>query len=1304
MKSVRLKNKEGALHPKTLASLVEYEDKTIEQVLSEENQTTALITQSSSMSRAGEGDDFDVSHDIEDGFMKSLVLEGKSLVNLIQEPSSQGIVLPYEFEDAQQVTINDTKESGALGVEFKGQTLVNLAPSTFLNQVLTLSSVFDNLRNLGRPSKKGTPSNEGAVAYAIQDVKPNTKYTIMFELLSNNITNEHTFNINNVSDRTVFSDYITINSATKEGWNKFVLTSKSDLSNALFILRMQNGMAMGSVEFGRFIIIEGDYSDLEIPYFEGMASSKPSSVTSISQLFDYSKVNDALGTNNTSNPVEGTSFINTGHSFKVDFVTSRNCFSETTIKLPAGTYDISFKVRGEAKFIESGEQPSSSRMGLMLPYKSENWWSTNGKGLDAGYNNISNSNFKTFSKRITATEETTLTVVYHAWGDNVKGWCEIKDIQITPIDKTSTLTLPEEVILRSLPNGVCDTFNTRTGVYTQRINRVTLDGNEEWEMYRLNEDFPDVAGFFHAHPNGKWITGSVNQNYVGNLTVFMQEKFPGELSINEEGIGLNDNRYVKISILKSKLSSVDVAGLKMWLQSNPITVEYELETPVITKINLSSTLKSWNTATHIYSEIPENSLYPILSHSNPTYPVILKPSTKYSIVANSYNNDHTNSVISFNLGGVTASTTVGNRVTTVTTPSTLASEELVMSGRGNKLNNVMVIEGDVVGDEPYFEGICDCKSPILTNIGKNLYYMHQDINNTYGISRLCENGLTTVPLGAMQVFGFTKKTNIATLEDVILNPTSIQEGKTYTISCKVTKISGTSSKLHFLGLRCHNHEGDTIEVSNVRWNDWELEYDFSNTVELSKTVVCNKSFNHVAFGGQIGFDGSNDVYEVTDFQLEESPTQSYFESYKSNILSCNGDKIELTEDMFEQGTVLWSRPTVGTHLDELKFHKDTRIRLKGVIKSKPNTTYCIESDDDYNYLVLPLDSNMSKTDYIGNKWIKNGYMTTTSDTEYITFVIKNAKDTNITTSEFSKMNFTLSEVDKTIVLRSLPNGVCDTLNVETGKYVQRIGEVILDGSENWNVNNTDGTTTHRFFCDEILPNSAVDNTKGVAQYLCDKLKTTVWSQTCELGISVNRAAVFIYNKSIDYNRASVIEWLKENHLKLQYELATPITKTVNLSGYPFAYKNGHVTLSSGSIESSLTPKMSYQLSTSKTGVIQVNQDRLLNHEKRLASLHNRLLQQVVEQEYRLAKGKFYYQTREAYFEEGISLNYGKCELLMEFIENKLYRSEEEVYEMLDVYYMMGEIDDMQYDLLCESISPMVVEVEDYFKYGVEEGI
>ena len=46
--------------------------------------------------------------------------------------------------------------------------------------------------------------------------------------------------------------------------------------------------------------------------------------------------------------------------------------------------------------------------------------------------------------------------------------------------------------------------------------------------------------------------------------------------------------------------------------------------------------------------------------------------------------------------------------------------------------------------------------------------------------------------------------------------------------------------------------------------------------------------------------------------------------------------------------------------------------------------------------------------------------------------------------DYSKLIF--SKVDETITLRSLPNGVRDELNLQTGEYIQRVGEIVWDGS------------------------------------------------------------------------------------------------------------------------------------------------------------------------------------------------------------------------------------------------------------------
>ena len=117
------------LSPITIAKNVLTDDgQHLHDILSDrkEDMMTPTIENSSSMFKVGQGDNVDYSSNVVNGAYESMVLKGKTMVNCIQESSSQDIVLPYEFEDGRYVTINDTKESGALGVELKGLILVNV--------------------------------------------------------------------------------------------------------------------------------------------------------------------------------------------------------------------------------------------------------------------------------------------------------------------------------------------------------------------------------------------------------------------------------------------------------------------------------------------------------------------------------------------------------------------------------------------------------------------------------------------------------------------------------------------------------------------------------------------------------------------------------------------------------------------------------------------------------------------------------------------------------------------------------------------------------------------------------------------------------------------------------------------------------------------------------------------------------------------------------------------------------------------------------------------------------------------------
>ena len=945
------------------------------------------------------------------------------------------------------MTINDTKESGALGVELKGQTLVNLATKTwamgstaqFNKDTITLTTNTDKawfsttLKTVGMKAGGTYLLYTDSITYdaSLSSSSNLVSLVSLYEMKPNR--NVGKFISNGAVKVTIPSDVdasdigIRIHATLDEGTGG---VGKTTTVKGLMIFEYQEGM-----------------ENWNIPYFEGMTSCKMPILKSVNQMFDYSLATKPSGSGTVS-------FTNNGRSLKVNFEVTRDCVNVTNITLPAGTYEISYEIRGVVT-LPDGASLSSSRAGLSMFKSSQNWYKA-AESLHVSFANMNPTSYTKAKKTITFDESVTVAVVYHGWNNNPVGWCEIKDIRIVPQGKTSILSLPEEVVLRSLPNGVCDTFNTRTGVYTQRIKEVStndvIDYTTWGEASGLNTT--NNIAFYYAENSIKAVSGGGD-----GLGVIISDSLSytnqNSLLQDVEGVASSNNNII-FKISKSKLpSSLTLNNFKAWLQVNPITIQYELKTPIITKINLPSTLKSWNTTTHIYSEIPENTLYPILSHSNPTYPVILKPSTKYSIVANSYSNSHTNSAINFNLGGATASTTVGNRVTTITTPSTLTSEELVMSGRGNKLNNVMVIEGDVVGDEPYFEGICDCKSPILSNCGKNISPI-----NTYE---------TTVWEYAKGYQGFNR---------ILAKNILVNENKAYRLSFTKECEDGLPTHLANIAVQF-----SSIPLSS-QMNDHNSVYTHCQNNKGQK-------YAHLTMGN-IG-PGNEYVGKrvtLTNIQLRESSTLATYEPYKSN--------------------------------------------------------------------------------------------TTTFD----------QKD------------------DKTIVLRSLPSGVCDTLNVETGEYVQRIGEVVLDGSQRLS---RFGSVGGYYYAFNLPIKPYVQGGRAISDKLLTE-ESEVWGKTYRVN-PANSLAMLCFSLDGYMSVEEVDVHLQQNPIVVQYELATPITTTIDLQGSPYAYKDGHIQLTSGSIEQSLTPIIEYSVPTNRNGQIRSNQKMVEKHQKELDKLQAIILANLVNSQY-----------------------------------------------------------------------------------------
>lgn len=165
----------------------------------------------------------------------------------------------------------------------------------------------------------------------------------------------------------------------------------------------------------------------------------------------------------------------------------------------------------------------------------------------------------------------------HTWDDVT---------EFIPFQGFETTTVELNQPLRELPNGVKDTIEN--GVVTRRVGVVTFDGSEAWNRNNVND--PNNWLYYHSMSHGK-ADGLCNSlmhesfNIINKGADLASVGF--NLAHNENNIFVNVGYYMELIGLANTAEN-----LKTWLQSNPITVWYELAAPTTEQITLP-TLPSW---------------------------------------------------------------------------------------------------------------------------------------------------------------------------------------------------------------------------------------------------------------------------------------------------------------------------------------------------------------------------------------------------------------------------------------------------------------------------------------------------------------------------------------------------------------------------------------------------------------------------------------------------------------------------------------------------------------------------------------
>lgn len=217
-------------------------------------------------------------------------------------------------------------------------------------------------------------------------------------------------------------------------------------------------------------------------------------------------------------------------------------------------------------------------------------------------------------------------------------------------------------------------------------------------------------------------------------------------------------------------------------------------------------------------------------------------------------------------------------------------------------------------------------------------------------------------------------------------------------------------------------------------------------------------------------------------------------------------------------------------------------RTIDLIKVNPKTQYIINT----SCRVFEYDKDKS---FLSSTAMA-GRFTTSENTEYIKFHGNTTKEFvddkkiqleegTVATSYEPYREPIITNINLPIPLRSLPNGVCDT--VEGNKLIQRVGKVVLDGHENWILQSCDTNGNGILNIYFIIQDLKLKEKQFI---ICDKYiqQKTAIANTTKEGILVNEEKR-LYLRLFTSKATTVAEakeYIKNNPFTVYYELATPI--------------------------------------------------------------------------------------------------------------------------------------------------------------------
>lgn len=361
-----------------------------------------------------------------------------------------------------------------------------------------------------------------------------------------------------------------------------------------------------------------------------------------------------------------------------------------------------------------------------------------------------------------------------------------------------------------------------------------------------------------------------------------------------------------------------------------------------------------------------------------------------------------------------------------------------------------------------------------------------------------------------------------------------------------------------IGVYSFDSDGKQILLNCIRDSTNYFDFTIPSNTRLEKTVV---RIHATTFTGEQGATTTVKGLKVIEYQQGmENWDIPYFESMQSvklPVLTTTG------KNLFDKTSVVrdYYITSVGT---EFKQVGDER-NATDFISVMPDTTYTLSgiknsgiTNSNTQFYIAQYDSNKNVIkSQIFNIGDDKATLTVNSNASYIRTTVRTQDlerfqieyGTQATVYEPYKSN--ILTVNEDVALRGIGD-VKDELDCLTGKLTEHIGEIVLDGSEEWaeyNIHTQEGytaftitipTLNNLYHSTDITFISADFPTGTWNDYRNNLMTEFVWNH------DPNRIGIRVKNETAtDVN--GIKTFLSNNNIRINYKLATPVIKTVDLN-------------------------------------------------------------------------------------------------------------------------------------------------------------